>query len=78
LLQTDDFKPRNLIKNMNVKAVCTTDDPASDLKYHKLLKEDEAANGFKTLPAMRPDKLIQIDRDGFRRLPEGIGHGSRR
>ena len=50
---------------MNVKAVCTTDDPASDLKYHKLLKEDEAANGFKTLPAMRPDKLIQIDRDGF-------------
>ena len=55
LLQTDDFKPRNLIKNMNVKAVCTTDDPASDLKYHKLLKEDEAANGFKTLPAMRPD-----------------------
>lgn len=65
LLQTDDFKPRNLIKNMNVKAVCTTDDPASDLKYHKLLKEDEAANGFKTLPAMRPDKLIQIDRDGF-------------
>lgn len=65
LLQTDDFKPRNLIKNMNVKAVCTTDDPASDLKYHKLLKEDEAENGFKTLPAMRPDKLIQIDRDGF-------------
>ena len=65
MLQTDDFKPRNLIKNMNVKAVCTTDDPASDLKYHKLLKEDEAANGFKTLPAMRPDKLIQIDRDGF-------------
>ncbi len=65
LLQTDAFKPRNLIKNMNVKAVCTTDDPASDLHYHKLLKEDEANNGFKTLPAMRPDKLIQIDRDGF-------------
>ncbi|MTV83292.1 glucuronate isomerase [Secundilactobacillus folii] len=65
MLQTDAFKPRNLIKNMNVKAVCTTDDPASDLKYHKLLKQDEAENGFKTLPAMRPDKLIQIDRDGF-------------
>lgn len=65
LLQTDDFKPRNLIKNMGVKVVCTTDDPASDLKYHKLLKEEEAENGFKTLPAMRPDKLIQIDRDGF-------------
>lgn len=65
LLQTEAFKPRNLIKNMNVKAVCTTDDPASDLHYHKLLKKDEAENGFKTLPAMRPDSLIQIENNGF-------------
>ncbi len=27
LLQTDDFKPRNLIKNSNVQVVCTTDIP---------------------------------------------------
>ncbi|GAF40756.1 glucuronate isomerase [Agrilactobacillus composti DSM 18527 = JCM 14202] len=65
LLQTDGFKPRSLIRNSNVQAVCTTDDPASDLKYHKLLKAEESENGFRTLPAMRPDKLIQIDRDGF-------------
>lgn len=65
LLQTDDFKPRSLIRSSNVKAVCTTDDPASDLHYHKLIQADEAENGFKTLPAMRPDKLIQIERDGF-------------
>lgn len=65
LLQTDAFKPRNLIKNSNVKVVCTTDDPASDLKYHKLLKAEEKENGFKTLPAMRPDKLIQLDKPGF-------------
>ncbi|MBW4919588.1 glucuronate isomerase, partial [Klebsiella pneumoniae] len=65
LLQTDDFKPRQLIKNSNVQVVCTTDDPASDLHYHQLLKPEEAANGFKTLPAMRPDQLMQIDRDGF-------------
>ncbi|MBA1434547.1 glucuronate isomerase [Bombilactobacillus bombi] len=65
LLQTEDFKPRNLIRNSKVKAVCTTDDPASDLHYHKLIKKDERENGFRTLPAMRPDKLIQIERDGF-------------
>ncbi|WEV44543.1 glucuronate isomerase [Lactobacillus sp. ESL0684] len=65
LLQTEDFKPRNLIKNSNVQVVCTTDDPASDLKYHKLIKKDEEINGFKTLPAMRPDKLIQIDREDY-------------
>ncbi|WP_137596644.1 glucuronate isomerase [Paucilactobacillus kaifaensis] len=65
LLQTDAFKPRNLIKNSNVKAVCTTDDPASDLKYHKLLKKEERESGFRTLPAMRPDKLIQLDKPGY-------------
>lgn len=65
LLQTDDFKPRSLIRNSHVYAVCTTDDPASDLHYHKLLKADERQNDFRTLPAMRPDKLIQIERDGF-------------
>ncbi|WP_085680387.1 glucuronate isomerase [Limosilactobacillus reuteri] len=65
LLQTEDFKPRNLIKLSNVKAVCTTDDPASDLHYHKLLKRDERKNGFRTLPAMRPDNLIQINKPTF-------------
>ncbi len=65
MLQTDAFKPRNLIKNSNVKAVCTTDDPASDLKYHKLLKKEERESGFRTLPAMRPDKLIQLDKPGY-------------
>ncbi|WP_225364508.1 glucuronate isomerase [Lentilactobacillus parakefiri] len=65
LLATDDFKPRNLIKRSNVQVVCTTDDPASDLKYHKLLKEDEAENGFKVLPAMRPDKAFNLTADSY-------------
>ena len=65
LLTTDDFKPRNLIKRSNVQVVCTTDDPASDLKYHKLLKEDEAENGFKVLPAMRPDKAFNLTADSY-------------
>lgn len=65
LLATEDFKPRNLIKRSNVQVVCTTDDPASDLKYHKLLKEDEAQNGFKVLPAMRPDKAFNLTADSY-------------
>lgn len=65
LLANEDFKPRNLIKNAHVKLVATTDDPASDLRFHKLLKKDEKKNGFKTIPAMRPDKLIQIEKPGF-------------
>lgn len=65
LLQTENFKPRNLIKNANVKVVCTTDDPASDLHYHKLLAAEEKQNGFKVLPAMRPDNAIRINQGNF-------------
>ncbi|CAJ1229878.1 uronate isomerase [Levilactobacillus zymae] len=65
LVQSEAFKPRNLIKNMNVKVACTTDDPASDLHYHKLIREDEAENGFKVLPAMRPDNLVRINQGDF-------------
>ncbi|SPS04076.1 glucuronate isomerase [Latilactobacillus sakei] len=65
LLATDDFSPRGLIKNSNVKIVCTTDDPASDLHYHKLLQAQEAENGFKVLPAMRPDKAFNIAATDF-------------
>lgn len=65
MLAQPDFKPRALIKKSNVKVVCTTDDPVSDLKYHKLLKQTEAENGFKVLPAMRPDNLIRIDQGDF-------------
>ena len=65
LLSQDDFRPRQLLQKMNVKVVCTTDDPASDLKYHKLLKQEEHENGFKVLPAMRPDKAFNIQSDKF-------------
>lgn len=65
LLVTDDFKPRNLIRNSGVKVVCTTDDPASDLKYHQLLKAEEVDNGFKVLPAMRPDTAFAIDSKNY-------------
>ncbi|MDF7638282.1 glucuronate isomerase [Lactobacillus sp. ESL0791] len=76
LLQTEDFKPRNLIKNSNVKVVCTTDDPSSNLKYHQLLKQEEEKNGFKTLPAMRPDKLFQIDQDGYGEYLQALSEAS--
>lgn len=63
LLATEAFTPRNLIKNSNVKVVCTTDDPVSELPYHKLLTEEE--KDFKVLPALRPDNLITITNGHF-------------
>lgn len=64
LLQTEEFKPRNLIKKANVKIVCTTDDLNSDLHYHKLIAAEE--KDFKVLPALRPDALVNIHKGDFK------------
>jgi glucuronate isomerase len=58
-LQTKEYSVRNLLRRMNVKVVCTTDDPVDNLQYHKKLKDD----GFevKILPAYRPDKAMFVD-----------------
>ncbi|PRY68450.1 D-glucuronate isomerase [Glaciihabitans tibetensis] len=57
LLATPAFSRRSLIRGSSVKIICTTDDPADDLKYHKLLKSEES---FKVLPAFRPDKAMNV------------------
>lgn len=63
LLATPAYSVRNLLRKMNVKVVCTTDDPADDLKHHKKIAED----GFevKILPTFRPDNLLNISSDNF-------------
>jgi len=54
MLATPQFSARGIMRQMNVKAVCTTDDPVDDLSHHKKI----AADGFeiKVFPAWRPDK----------------------
>ncbi|MDP4284330.1 MAG: glucuronate isomerase [Bacteroidota bacterium] len=58
-LQTKEYSVRNLLRKMNVRVVCTTDDPTDTLVYHQKIKED----GFeiKILPAFRPDKAMNVD-----------------
>ena len=57
-LQTPTYSVRNLLRKMNVKLVCTTDDPVDSLEYHLKLKED----GFEIpiLPAFRPDNAMDV------------------
>lgn len=59
LLRTKEYSVRNLLLKMNVKALCTTDDPIDNLSYHKQI----AASGFeiKVLPTFRPDKAMGVD-----------------
>src|SRR5438045_3859014 len=57
-LQTPEYSVRNLLSKMNVKLVCTTDDPVDSLEYHQKIKED----GFEIpiLPAFRPDHAMNV------------------
>ncbi|HCD91630.1 MAG TPA: glucuronate isomerase, partial [Ruminococcaceae bacterium] len=40
MLATDEFRCRRLIEKFNVKVICTTDDPSSDLHDHIALAKD--------------------------------------
>jgi len=59
MLRSPEFSVRNLLKRSNVKAVCTTDDPADSLEHHRKIAED----GFdvKVWPTFRPDAAMNAD-----------------
>lgn len=67
---------RSIIEASNVALLCTTDDPADDLKYHEELRKDKS---FKTvvLPAFRPDNAMLIGKidypDYLKRLEKASG-----
>lgn len=58
-LQTPEYSVKSLIKKMQVKVICTTDDPIDTLADHQTIKH----SGFdtKVLPAFRPDKAMDAD-----------------
>lgn len=58
-LQTPEYSVRNLLRRMNVKVVCTTDDPVDNLEHHQKIADD--AFEIKILPAFRPDKAMNVD-----------------
>lgn len=64
MLKSKDFHARGLIRRFNVRALCTTDDPVDTLEYHEAIA-GEADFPVRVLPAFRPDKAINADRDGF-------------
>ena len=60
LLKTPEFSARGIMRQMNVKLVCTTDDPADSLEYHRRLLTDYQSGNFniRVLPTFRPDKIF--------------------
>ena len=69
LLAKPEFRAQELIRRSGVEIICTTDDPADTLEYHKALR------GFSTkiLPTFRPDKAVEIGKDTFIPYVQAIG-----
>ena len=64
MLREPDLSTRGILRKMNVRVVCTTDDPVDDLQHHQQI----AADGFevKVYPAFRPDAALGVhDSDRF-------------
>ncbi len=58
MLQDPNYSTQGLIQKMNVRVICTTDDPIDSLEYHQQIKERNF--GTKVLPAFRPDKAMEV------------------
>lgn len=58
MLDRKEMSTRNILRQQNVKALCTTDDPCDDLAHHQKC----AADGFEVgvYPTFRPDKALAV------------------
>jgi len=73
-LSTPELLPRNIVSLSNVTAICTTDDPADDLRYHIELSASDFAT--KVLPTFRPDRAVQIDKPDYIEYIETLSDAS--
>lgn len=64
VIKEKNMSPSYLINNSNVACVCTTDDPADTLEWHKKIAEKGHIKA-KILPTFRPDFMINIDKDTY-------------
>ena len=65
MLRSDpDMTVRGLIRKANVAFIGTTDDPLDTLEWHEKIAADPTIE-FKVCPSFRPDKAVNIHKDGF-------------
>lgn len=71
-LHEDSMSVRNLIRQSNVTLICTTDDPADDLRWHKMIGEDDSFE-VQVLPAWRPDKAMNLEKPDYIEYLDKLG-----
>ena len=63
-LRQPEMSARNLICQSHVTHLCTTDDPADTLEWHKMIREDKEFP-VQVLPAWRPEAAMKIGSPDF-------------
>ena len=75
-LAGNGFSTQELLARMNVKALCTTDDPADSLEHHRALA-GQLTSPLVMTPTFRPDKAVAIELPSWpaylQRLGEAAG-----
>lgn len=64
VIEKTKMSPSTLINSSNVAVICTTDDPADTLEWHKKIAEKGHIKA-KVYPALRPDFLMNVEKDTF-------------
>lgn len=59
MLQESTYSTQGLIQKMNVRVICTTDDPIDNLEWHQKIKDSNFS--VKVFPAFRPDKAMEVN-----------------
>lgn len=59
-LATPEFSTQGIMRQANVKLVCTTDDPVHDLTHHQQAARDSGFD-IAMLPTWRPDKAMAVE-----------------
>jgi glucuronate isomerase len=74
LLQSKEFSIKSIIRKMNVRIICTTDDPTDSLEFHKKLRDSFE---IRVLPTFRPDNVIKtVDPTKFKAYIDKLGEVS--
>ncbi|HMP82409.1 MAG TPA: glucuronate isomerase [Verrucomicrobiota bacterium] len=70
-LATPELTTQGILKKMNVKVVCTTDDPVDNLEHHTRFASQ--GHPTKMLPAFRPDKALTVNQPaGFNKWADQL------
>lgn len=74
-LRQPEMSARNLIIQSKVTHLCTTDDPADTLEWHKIIRDDQSFP-VQVLPAWRPEAAMKIGSLDFVNYMKRLGNAA--